>query len=148
VLQGKALYVGTSIGRVYSVDIDNLGSLIFDDDAESIVAPMVVDQVSFDQGGQSRSFVFYGDDDGVLYMRNIDDSRGVAWEVPLGSPITGPPLVRTDYVTVATEDGVIWKLAGSNAEVLARYPEEGEVEGGLVGALAAGMRVPTTVGCS
>ena len=138
VLQGKALYVGTSIGRVYSVDIDNEGSLIFDDDAESIVAPMVVDQVSFDQGGQSRSFVFYGDDDGVLYMRNIDDSRGVAWEADLGSPITGPPLVRTDYVIVATADGVIWKLAGSNAEVLARYPEEGEVEGGLIGALAAG----------
>jgi outer membrane protein assembly factor BamB/tetratricopeptide (TPR) repeat protein len=138
VLQGKALYVGTSIGRVYSFDIDNEGSLIFDDDAERIVAPMVVEQVSFDQGGQSRSFVFYGDDDGVLYMRNIDDSRGVAWEADLGSPITGPPLVRTDYVVVATAEGVIYKLAGSNAEALARYPEEGVVEGGLTGSLAAG----------
>ncbi|MDH3248927.1 MAG: PQQ-binding-like beta-propeller repeat protein, partial [Acidimicrobiia bacterium] len=37
ILQGKALYVGTSIGRVYSIDIDSEGSLIFDDDAESIV---------------------------------------------------------------------------------------------------------------
>ena len=95
------------------------------------------DQVSFDQGGQSRSFVFYGDEDGVLYMRNIDDSRGVAWEADLASPITGPPLVRTDYVVVATTDGVIWKLAGSNAELIQRYPEEGTVEGGLVGSLAS-----------
>jgi outer membrane protein assembly factor BamB len=138
VLQGKALYVGTSIGRVYSFDIDNEGSLIFDDDAETIVSSMTVDQVSFDQGGQSRSFVFYGDDDGVLYMRNIDDSRGVAWEVDLGSLITGPPLVRTDYVIVATVEGVLYKLAGSNGEILTRYPEEGVVEGGLIGSLAAG----------
>ncbi len=137
VLQGKALYVGTSIGRVYSFDIANEGSLIFDDDADTIVAPMVVDQVSFDQGGQSRSFVFYGDEDGVLYMRNIDDSRGVAWEADLGSPITGPPLVRTDHVVVSTADGVLWKLAGANADLVQRYPEEGTVEGGLAGALAS-----------
>jgi outer membrane protein assembly factor BamB len=137
ILQGKALYLGTNIGRVYSLDVSAEGSLIFDENAESIVAPMVVDQVSFDQGGQSRSFLFYGDADGILRMRNIDDARGVAWERELGSQITGPPLVRTDYIVVATEDGVMVKLSGSDGSELGRYPEEGAVEGGLEGALAA-----------
>jgi outer membrane protein assembly factor BamB len=138
VMQGKALYVGTSQGFLSAFDVDNSGSVIFEDrQRESISASVEVGQVSFGQDGQGQTFVFYGDDSGVFRARNVDDASGQAWPAALGSPVTGPPLVRTEYVVVATEDGVLYKLRGSDGSELARYPAEGVVDGGFAEPIAA-----------
>jgi outer membrane protein assembly factor BamB len=133
VLQGKNLYVGTSQGFLSSFDVSSDGSVVFEDrQPDSISSSVGIGQVSYDQDGQSRTLVFYGDDGGTFHARNVDDQRGAAWpDVDLGSPITGPALVRTEYVIVATDDGVLYKLRGSDGTELGRYPTEGTVEGGF-----------------
>lgn len=139
VLQGKALYVGTSQGFLSAFDVDNTGSVIFEDrQSDAISSSVSVGLVSYDQGGQSRTLVFYGDQSGAFHARNVDDARGQAWPaVDLGSAITGPPLIRTDYVIVATTDGVLYKLEGSTGEEIGRYPAEEPVETGFAEPIAA-----------
>ena len=81
--------------------------------------------------------MLFSTEDGVLTMRNLDDTRGVAWDVDLGTPTVGPPLVRLDYVIAATEDGILYKLRGSDGAEIGRFPVEGSVEGGFVQPIAA-----------
>ena len=76
VLQGKALYVGTSQGFLSAYDVDNLGSVIFEDrQGDDISASVVVGQVSFGQDGQSQTFVFYGDDSGAFERYGVGGSH-------------------------------------------------------------------------
>lgn len=138
VLRGKTLFVGTSEGFVSALDITKDGGSIWETDfGSAIESSFTSDLVSFDQGGQSRPFVLFSNQDGVLTMRNIDDTRGVAWEADLGSPTVGPPLVRLEYVIAATEEGVLHKYRGSDGTEIGRYPAEGVVEGGFVEPIAA-----------
>ena len=138
VLRGKALYVGTSEGWVSAMEISNDGGSIWESDfGPAVESSFASDLVSFDQDGQSRTFVLFSSEDGTLTMRNVDDTRGVAWTVPLESPTAGPPLVRVDYVVAATQSGVLYKLNGSDGTELARYPVEGSVPGGFIHPIAA-----------
>ena len=138
VLRGKSLFVGTSEGFVSALDISNDGGSIWETDfGGAVESSFTSDQVSFDQGGQSRPFVLFSTEDGVLTMRNLDDTRGVAWDVDLGAPTVGPPLVRLEYVIAATEDGILYKLRGSDGAEITRFPVEGSLEGGIVQPIAA-----------
>ena len=69
----------------------------------------------------------------------MDDGRGLAWDTPLDSPITGPPLIREDHLIVATVGGVIYRLSGFDGTVIERTPEENpsEPQVGFEGAMAA-----------
>lgn len=138
VLRGRGLYVGDSEGWTYGLDITLGGSATFESQlAGAVDVSVAVEPVSFDQDGQSRTLVFAGDDRGNILVRNVDDTRGEVFRTNLGSPITGPPLVRAESMIVATTDGVLFDLNPVDGTELRRFPAEGSVEGGFAGPLAA-----------
>lgn len=138
VLRGRGLYLGDSEGWIYGLDVMQGGSAVFESQlAGAIDVSVAAEPVSFDQDGQSRTLVFSGDDRGNILVRNVDDTRGEVFRSNLGSPITGPPLVRTESMVVATAEGVLFELNPVDGAELRRFPAEGAVEGGFSGPLAA-----------
>lgn len=138
VLRGRYLYLGDREGWIYGLDVSLGGSSVFQSQlAGAVDVSVAVEPVSFDQDGQSRTLVFAGDDRGNLLVRNVDDTRGEVFRTNLGSPITGPPLVRAESMIVATADGVLFDLNPVDGTELRRFPAEGAVEGGFSGPLAA-----------
>jgi outer membrane protein assembly factor BamB len=96
-----------------------------------------VDQVTFLQDDQGKVLTFGGDERGNVLVRHINDTEGEVWDANLGSPITGPALVRAESMIVATEEGILFDLLPSDGTETRRFPAEGAVEGGFAGALAA-----------
>lgn len=137
VLRGRNIYVGTSEGILYGLDT-NAASSVFEShlDGPLGVSP-AVEQVAFQQDAQGKVLVFAGDETGTLLVRNVNDTEGEVFRLPLGSPITGPPLVRSTSLIVATADGVIHDLLPSDGTEQRRFPAAGVEEGGFVGPLAA-----------
>lgn len=138
VLRGRGLYLGDSEGWVYGLDVMQGGSAVFESQlAGAIDVSVAAEPVAFDQDGQSRTLVFAGDDRGNILVRNVDDTRGEVFRTNVGSPITGPPLVRSESMIVATADGVLFDLNPVDGSELRRFPAEGTVGGGFAGPLAA-----------
>ncbi len=138
IARGKALYLGTSEGFVAGLDIVNDGKAVFEDSiGAAIASSFTSDSVTFGQDSTPRTFVFYGDDSGVVHMRNVDDRRGEVWAESVGAPLTGPPLVRDSSVIVATTDGRVLRLQGDNGAVLEQYPADSAVESGFAQPMAA-----------
>lgn len=138
VLRGSDVYLTSSEGYVYGLDITREGALVFDSQLPGAVdVSPTVEQVVFHQDDQSKVLNFVGDDRGNVLVRSINDSEGEVWSRNLGSPITGPPLVRAESLIMATEEGVLLDLLPSDGTELRRYPAEGTVDGGWVGPLAA-----------
>ena len=138
VLRGRGLYIGDSEGWFYGLDIALEGAVVYESRMEGAidVAP-TVEQVVFQQDSQGKVLAFGGDDRGNLLIRHVNDTEGEVGTVSLGSPITGPPLVRSQSMIVATTDGVMFDLLPSDGTELRRFPAEGSVEGGFSGPLAA-----------
>jgi hypothetical protein len=104
VLRGRTLYLADSEGFVYGLDITQQGSTIFESRMTGAVdRSPTVEQVAFGQDGQGRVLMFVGDERGNILTRNVNDTDGEVWRADLGSPITGPPLVRPESLIVATE---------------------------------------------
>ncbi len=138
VLRGRSIYLGTSEGWVYGLDITRQGATIFESQmAGAVGISPTAEQVEFGQDNQGKVLNFIADDRGTLLVRHINDTEGVVYELPLGSPVTGPPLVRARSLIVATEEGVLYDLFPSDGAELRRFPEEGVYEGGFEGAMAA-----------
>ena len=138
VLRGRGLYVGDSEGWFYGMDIALDGAVVYESRMPGAidVAP-TVEQVVFGQDDQGKVLTFGGDDRGNVLVRHVNDTEGEVWTRDLGSPITGPPLVRTQSMIVATADGVMLDLLPSDGTELRRFPAEGTIEGGFLGPLAA-----------
>ena len=138
VLRGRGIYVGTSLGWVYGLDITQRGDVVFESQmAGAVGISPTAEQIEFGQDTQGKVLNFVADDRGNLLVRHINDTEGEVWTRNLGSPVTGPPLVRTRSLIVATEEGVLYDLFPSDGTDLRRFPEEGVYEGGFDGAMAA-----------
>lgn len=138
VLRGRGLYVGDSEGWFYGLDIARAGAVVYESRmAGAIDASPTVDQVVFQQDDQGKVLAFGGDDRGNVLVRHVNDTEGEVWTRNVGSPLTGPPLVRGESMIIATEEGVLFDLLPSDGTELRRFPAEGGVEGGFTGPLAA-----------
>jgi hypothetical protein len=138
VLRGRGLYLGDSEGWVYGLDLLQRGGTVFESRmAGAIDVSPTVEQVDFGQDAQGKVLAFGGDDRGNLLVRHVNDTEGEVFTRNLGSPISGPPLVRAVSLIVATQEGVLYDLLPSDGTELRRFPEEGTVEGGFEGPLAA-----------
>jgi outer membrane protein assembly factor BamB len=138
VLRGRGIYLGTSEGWVYGLDITQRGATVFESQMPGAVGiSPTTEQVVFQQDDQGKVLNFIADDRGNLLVRHINDTEGEVYTLPLGSPVTGPPLVRPRSLIVATEEGVLYDFLPSDGADLRRFPEEGEYEGGFEGAMAA-----------
>lgn len=139
VLRGRGLYLGDSEGWVYGMDITQGGAVVFESQlAGAVGTSPTVEQVDFGQDAQGKTLVFAGDERGTLLIRHVNDTEGEVARISLGSPPTGPPLVRAQSLIVATEDGHLISMIPSDGTEIARFPADGtSVEGGFVGPLAA-----------
>ncbi|MEX2423738.1 MAG: PQQ-binding-like beta-propeller repeat protein [Acidimicrobiia bacterium] len=138
VLRGRGLYIGDSEGWFYGLDIALEGAVVYESRmAGAIDVSATAEQVVFGQDDQGKVLTFGGDDRGNVLVRHVNDTEGEVWTRNLGSPITGPPLVRAQSMIVATADGVIFDLLPSDGTELRRFPEEGNLDGGFTGPLAA-----------
>lgn len=139
VLRGRGLYVGTSEGWVYGIDIALDGSIVYESQMQGAIntSPSIEQAVGFQEGNQSTVMNFVGDDRGDMLVRHVNDTGGEVYTATVGSPLTGPPLVRSESVIFATEDGVIFDLLPQDGSELRRFPAEGSVEGGFEGPLTA-----------
>ncbi|HVR31165.1 MAG TPA: PQQ-binding-like beta-propeller repeat protein, partial [Acidimicrobiia bacterium] len=137
VLRGRGVYLGDSEGWMYGIDLAG-GDVIFESSMPGAIdASPSIEQVSFQQDAQGKVLAFTGDDRGNFLIRTTNDTEGEVQRLNLGSPITGPPLVRNLSMIVSTADGVLVDLVPSDGSELRRFPAEGGVEGGFVGPLAA-----------
>ena len=138
VLRGRGLYIGDSEGWFYGLDVALEGAVVYESRmAGSIDVSPTVEQVVFQQDDQGKVLTFGGDDQGNVLVRHVNDTEGEVWNQDLGSPITGPPLVREQSMIIATTDGLILDLLPSDGTELRRFPEEGNEVGGFAGPLAA-----------
>lgn len=138
VLRGRGLYLGDSEGWVYGIDITRQGAIVYEQRMDGAIDnSFTVEQVVFGQDDQGKVLTFGGDDRGNVLVRHVNDTEGQVWTQNFGSPITGPPLVRSESLIFATEEGVLFDLYPGDAVEQRRFPEEGSVDGGFIGPLAA-----------
>jgi len=138
VLRGFNLYAGDNLGYVYGLDILRDGASVFESRmAGAIDVSPAVEAVVFQQDDQSTTLAFAGDDLGSLLVRHVNDTQGEVYTAPIGSQISGPPLVRPESMIVATEEGYLLELLPSDGTELRRFPAEEAVEGGFEEPLAA-----------
>ncbi len=137
VVFGNSLFVGSSEGRFYSIDLER-GTRTFEETVEgSIDVAATVSQVAgFGEGGQSTTLAFFGATDGSMIARNLGDTGEVVWRFTTGGRISGPPIVVDRTVYFASSDGHVYGVDGAGGFEMMRFPEQ-PVAGGFTEALAA-----------
>ena len=132
VLRGSALYVGTSRGRIYSIDINRSSDIFAESGASAFESSATEGLVAgFLEGGQSESIVYFADEAGSLQARAIDSVGETFWQIDLGGSPGGPPLVDGTRVIIGSDGGFILALDAVTGAELARYPAVEPISGGF-----------------
>jgi outer membrane protein assembly factor BamB len=130
------MFVGSSEGRLYSIDLAR-GSTNFEElvTGRIDVAATVESVAGFGESGQSQTLAFLGNDAGSLVARKLGDTGEVVWRFQMEGPLSGPPIVFEQTV-YAAGGGHVYAIDGPGGFEVSRFPES-PVEGGFTEALAA-----------
>jgi len=136
VIFGNTVFLGSSEGRFYSIDLER-GTTTFEEElgARINAGAAVASVPGFGQDGQSVNLAFFGSNDGVVTARTFGDTGEAVWRFETGGAISGAPAVVGQTVYFASEDGHVYAVDGPGGFEVARFPEQ-PVGGGFTETLA------------
>ncbi len=136
VVFGNTVFVGSSEGRFYSIDLGH-GTTNFEEDVRVRIdtAAAVAAVPGFGEGGQSENLAFFGASDGTVIAHTLGDTSEIVWQFEAGGAITGAPVVVGQTVYFASLDGHVYAVDGPGGFEVGRFPDA-PLDGGFTEALA------------
>lgn len=117
---GQNLYVATTEGTVYILDLDDGRELWTLPPAGRISAAPALGQADFGQGVVPEFFVVVSES-GVVRGQEATKNTAIPWSKELGGKFTSSPVIVDGVVIVANSEGFVYGLNLQDGEILWSY---------------------------